>query len=648
MTAYFIQAFIYLSAAVIMVPLAKRFGLGSVLGYLIAGVIIGPVIGLVGEETQTLQHFAEFGVVMMLFLVGLELEPRMLWQMRHRLIGLGGLQVAATAAVITAIAMSVGIDWRVGLTVGLILCLSSTAIVLQTLNEKGLSKTEGGRSAFSVLLFQDIAVIPMLALIPLLEMPALSSTDAQSIAEAHESIGLLAGLSNSLYAVVVVAAIAAVILAGHYLTRPLFRYVAKAGLREVFTAATLMLVIGIAALMSLVGLSPALGVFLAGVVLANSEFRHELENNIEPFKGLLLGLFFITVGAGINFSILADNFLLVIAITFLLILVKAFVLYLLAIAFKIKGSDRWLLTLSLAQAGEFGFVLLAFSVQNHVLSPEISDLLLLVVAMSMFLSPALFIFFDKVLLPKFEKASNDREADKIEETGDVLIAGSGRFGQIVNRLLVANGVKTTVLDHEVQQIEVQRTFGIKSYYGDATQPGLLHTAGIEEATLFIAAIDNKQQMLDMVKNVRQNFPQLPIIARAYDEVHSYALEEAGADLIIKETYYSALELGGEALKHVGVHPFRAEQLKYAFLQTEQQCREGLFQKWKENTNEAGISSAYRDLFLQLEQGIRDAMQYDRSDAHSRTERGWTPPPRHYAELLDEQYKKERVNHDSEA
>ncbi|MCJ8303958.1 monovalent cation:proton antiporter-2 (CPA2) family protein, partial [Shewanella sp.] len=342
MTAYFIQAFIYLCAAVIAVPLAKRLGLGSVLGYLIAGVVIGPIVGLVGSETNTLQHFAEFGVVMMLFLVGLELEPRMLWDMRNKLMGLGGLQIGLTTAVIMAAGVYFGLGWSVAFTVGLIFALSSTAIVLQTFSEKNLSKTEGGKNAFSVLLFQDIAVIPMLALIPLLALPELvekAQALAGQAAEHHEELSLVVGLPGWAYGITVLLAIAAVVVGGHYLSRPLFRYVASSGLREIFTATALMLVIGIAALMSLVGLSPALGTFLAGVVLANSEFRHELESNIEPFKGLLLGLFFITVGAGIDFGVLASNIGPVLGITAGVMLVKAAVLFLLAMVFKIKNSD---------------------------------------------------------------------------------------------------------------------------------------------------------------------------------------------------------------------------------------------------------------------------------------------------------------------
>ena len=633
MTGYFIQAFIYLCAAVIAVPLAKRFGLGSVLGYLIAGVIIGPVVGLVGEETQTLQHFAEFGVVMMLFLVGLELEPRMLWSMRNRLLGLGGLQVVLSAAAITFISLILGIDWRIALTIGLILALSSTAIVLQTLNEKGLTKTEGGRGAFAVLLFQDIAVIPMLALIPLLEVPELALIARQTAiqaAETHGHLDLVSGLPNWLYAIVVLGAIATVAFGGFYLSRPLFRFVAASGLREVFTATALMLVIGIAALMSLVGLSPALGTFLAGVVLANSEFRHELETNIEPFKGLLLGLFFITVGAGIDFGVLAKDWLLVGAITLALIAVKAAIVYVLARSFGIKSGDRWLAALGLAQAGEFGFVLLSFSLQNNVMPVEIAELLALVVAISMFLTPALFIFFDKVLMPRFETGEDQREHDVIDEKGRVLIAGIGRFGQIVNRLLVANGIETVVLDHDAKQVDNLRSLEIKSYFGDATRPDLLETAGIDEMDLFVIAIDDRERAVDLVHTIRQRYPELSILARAFDQIHYYQLKQAGAEYIIKETYHAALDLGREALTRLGIHPFRAEQLKNTFIATENETVEDMFQSWVSSTD-SGMSPGYRELFMQQEAAIRAAMQEDRSDRHSAHERGWNPPPKGYAE-----------------
>jgi CPA2 family monovalent cation:H+ antiporter-2/glutathione-regulated potassium-efflux system ancillary protein KefC len=639
MTTYFIQAFIYLFAAVIAVPLAKRAGLGSVLGYLIAGVVIGPVIGLVGEETNSIQHFAEFGVVMMLFLVGLELEPKMLWNMKNRLMGLGGLQLALTTLAVTPIAMLFGLTWSVSLTIGLIFALSSTAIVLQTFSEKGLSRSEGGKSAFSVLLFQDIAVIPMLALIPLLALPELVE-QAKSLtsvaAEHHPELSLVVGLPGWSYALVVMASIASVVVGGHYLSRPLFSFIAKSGLREVFTASALMLVIGIAALMSLVGLSPALGAFLAGVVLANSEFRHELESNIEPFKGLLLGLFFITVGAGIDFSILFNDLGFIISATLTVMILKASVLYLIGIIFKIKGSARWLFALSLAQAGEFGFVLLSFTVQNHVIPADLAQTLSLVVALSMFLTPGLFILFDKVIEPRFEQSENDRQADEIDEQGSVIIAGVGRFGQIVNRMLVANGVNTVVLDHSITQIELLRTINTKSYFGDATNHQLIHTAGIEEASLFIVAIDDHPRAVELVEYLKHTYPKLTVLARAFDRGHSYQLRKAGADIVVTETYHSALELGREALVGLGMHKFKAEQQKAIFDEIELNHKDELYHLWSKASEDDKFTTHFRDLFMELESVLGHKMKSDRSDKHSLSDRGWSPPPKDYADHIEQE------------
>ncbi|MFV8451284.1 monovalent cation:proton antiporter-2 (CPA2) family protein [Vibrio campbellii] len=639
MTGIFLQAFVYLIAAVIAVPLAKRLGLGSVLGYLIAGVVIGPIIGLVGEETTTIQHFAEFGVVMMLFLVGLELEPKMLWAMRNRLMGLGGLQVGGTAALIMAIALYFEQPWTIALAIGLIFALSSTAIVLQTFNEKGLTKTEGGQNAFSVLLFQDIAVIPMLAFIPLLALPELveqAQSAAQSAAEHHEELSLVAGLPGWAYGLVITASIAIVVVGGHFLSRPLFRYVASSGLREIFTATALMLVIGIAALMSLVGLSPALGTFLAGVMLANSEFRHELESNIEPFKGLLLGLFFITVGAGIDFSVLFSDFGLIIGLTLGVMALKAVILFVIALIFRIKGSNRWLFTLSLAQAGEFGFVLLSFSVQNHVIPFELSQTLALVVAISMFLTPGLFILFDKVILPRFESESNDRESDTIEEQGTVIIAGIGRFGQIVNRLLVSNGVETVVLDHQASQIDNMRQIGTRAYFGDATRPDMLHTAGIEHASALVVAIDNQEASVGLVKHVKHSYPNVTIIARAFDRGHGYLLRQAGADIIESETYHSALEIGGHAMKAIGIHPFYTEQQKSTYRRVECRKSDMLYEAWADDSEGERYDNNFRQLFIHLEERMAEEMQKDRHDKLSRSERGWTPPPKGYADDFNEE------------
>ncbi len=637
-----LQAFIYLCAAVIAVPIAKRLGLGSVLGYLIAGIIIGPIMGLVGSETKEIQHFAEFGVVMMLFLVGLELQPSMLWKMRHRLIGLGGLQVGLTVALITGVGIMLGLYWSVALTVGLIFSLSSTAIVLQTLSEKGLTKTEGGRASFSVLLFQDIAVIPMLAFIPLLILPelttngaeiALTTVDAHGEAQSHAQLSLVAGLPGWAHPLVVLGAVATVLLGGHYLSKPMFRFIAESRLREIFTASALMLVIGIALLMTLVDLSPALGTFLAGVVLANSEFRHELESDIEPFKGLLLGLFFITVGAGIDFAILFTDLVTILLLTTGLIATKAAVLFSLARLFKLGRADGSLLTLGLAQAGEFGFVLLSFSLQNNAIPPDLAATLSLVVTLSMMLTPALFILHDKYVQSQQSNAAT-READDIDEAGTVIIAGNGRFGQIVNRILVASGITTVVLDHEAGIIETLSKVGIKSYYGDASRPELLHAAGIESAKAIVIAIDDRQRAIEMVEHIRRHHSHIKILARAFDVNHLYLLNKAGVDIAEREVFEGSLQLGKATLKAIGIHPFKVEKMSRSFRKHDQTGIDMLYELWDEDielsSNKAFLASA-------IEHGktLKDMMESDRLQLHDRSERGWTPPPKGYAEKIDE-------------
>ncbi|APD89555.1 potassium transporter [Alteromonas mediterranea] len=633
MTGYFLYAFIYLVAAVIAVPIAKRLGLGSVLGYLIAGLVIGPIFGLVGDETVAIQHFAEFGVVMMLFLVGLELEPRSLWAMKSKLLGLGGLQLTLTTALITATALALKQPFGISLTIGLIFALSSTAIVLQTLQEKGLQKSEGGKSAFSVLLFQDIAVIPMLALIPLLAIPELVAAGGeQGGGEAHDSFNLVDGLAPWAYGLVIISSVAFLTIGGHYLSRPLFKFVAASGLREIFTATALMLIIGIAALMGLVGLSPALGAFLAGVVLANSEFRHELEANIEPFKGLLLGLFFITVGAGINFSVLSENPMLIAGLTLAVMLTKAAVLFLIALIFKIKGTNKWLFTLSLAQAGEFGFVLLSFASQNYVLPKDIISLLSLVVAISMFLTPGLFILFDKAIIPRYRNKKSKRDQDTIDEKGTVVIAGIGRFGQIINRLLMANDVETVVLDIRSEQIDLMSRVGTKAYFGDASKPDILHTAGIQKASLMVIAIDNRETAAKMVKYAKHAYPNIKVLARAFDRGHGYRLRQLGADYVVSETYHSALEMGAEALRSLNVHPFQVERQKMAYKNIESQQNDVLYHAWADDSSGERVDNNYLKLFIELEALIENALKADLHDKHSKM-RGWTPPPKGYAEKL---------------
>ncbi len=573
MTDFLLLAFIFLIAGVVAVPIATRLGLGSVLGYLIAGIVISPVLAWLHVDVISIQHFAEFGVVMMLFLVGLELEPKLLWSMRGRLLGLGGGQIGLTTLAVMGIAMLFGLSWTVALAVGLVLALSSTAIVLQTLNEKGLMKSDGGQGSFSVLLMQDIAVIPMLALLPLLAVPELmdAAGDVAHGADAghgddgdHGSgMSLVAGLNGWQTALVNLAAIAAVVGVGSFLTRPIFRFIAAANLRELFTATALMMVVGIALLMSLVGLSPALGTFLAGVVLANSEYRHELESDIDPFKGLLLGLFFMTVGAAVNFTLLAENLALIIGLTVGLIALKAGVLVALSFAFGIRGTDRWLMALGLAQAGEFGFVLLSFTVANAVIPQALADQLLLVVALSMMLTPLLFIFYDRVIAAR-AIGDDARDADEIAEQGEVIIAGAGRVGGIVRRILSAAGYSLTVIDYNAKHLENMRIFGARIYYGDATRPDLLHAAGLHEAKILVIAIDEREKITELVRYVSQNYAQVHIVARAVDRHHVYELWAAGCRDIIRDTYDSSLRMGRSTLEAMGIAGDRAALMVEAF------------------------------------------------------------------------------------
>ena len=455
MTDFLLIAYIFLIAGIIAVPIASKFGLGSVLGYLLAGIVIGPTLTFLNVDVIAIQHFAEFGVVMMLFIVGLELEPKALWSMRKQLLGLGGGQVVLSAAAFTGIGLAFGHAWQTALTIGLILSLSSTAIVLQTLSERGLLKSDGGQASFSVLLTQDIAVIPMLAFIPLLALPELApaiADTANASEDGHGSLSLVANLESWQAALVTLGMIALVVFGGNYLTAPIFRFVAQARLRELFTATALFFVIGIALMMSLVGLSPALGTFLAGVVLANSPYKHELESNIDPFKGLLLGLFFITVGASINFQLLADNLATIVLLTGALIATKTIVLLFLGRIFGLRGAALWLLALGLAQAGEFGFVLLAYSVSNNVLAAAVADQLLLVVTLSMLLSPGLFILYQRVIAPRFICEQAGKETEEFPDDSHRVIAGSGRMGGLVDRILQAGGYKTTVIDYNYKQL----------------------------------------------------------------------------------------------------------------------------------------------------------------------------------------------------
>ncbi|SFA97642.1 Kef-type potassium/proton antiporter, CPA2 family [Poseidonocella pacifica] len=625
MDAFLYNATIYLAAAVIAVPIAARLGLGSVLGYLAAGIIIGPVFGIVGSETTELQHFAEFGVVVMLFLIGLELDPRALWNMRHRLIGLGGLQILLTTAIVMGGTMLLDIAWQPALAVGGIFALSSTAIVLQTLNEKRLMQTGGGRATFSVLLSQDIAVIPMLALLPLLAtgVPVHLSADGSlntghGEEQAHATISLVEGLPGWGVTLVTLGAVGLIIFGGVYLTRPLFRYIHQARLREMYTAFALLIVVGIALLMLMVGLSPALGTFLAGVVLANSEFRHELESDLEPFKGLLLGLFFITVGAGINFALLFAEPISLLGLTLLVILAKGLVLFALSVAFKIRGRDRWLFTLGLAQAGEFGFVLISFSQQQAVLPGDLSEKLLLIVALSMLITPLLFILYE--WLSKRMKDEEKRLApDEIDEQGPVIIAGIGRFGQIVNRLVQSTGFRTVVIDHDMETIQLMRRFGFKGFFGDPTRPELLHAAGLREAEVLVVALDDPKSSIRLVKYARRTRPDIHIVARARDRNHVYRLYRAGADDIVRETFDSSLRAGRYVLENMGLSEFEASEAEQTFYHHDREALRELAQVWDPDIP-SEKNEAYLNRSRELERELETALMAQVTD-RERAEEG---------------------------
>ncbi|WP_404341814.1 monovalent cation:proton antiporter-2 (CPA2) family protein [Pseudoalteromonas mariniglutinosa] len=538
-------ALIYLAAAIIAVPIAKRLGLGSVLGYLLAGILIGPfILGLVGDQTAVM-HFAEFGVVMMLFLIGLELQPARLWKLRHAIVGLGGLQVLLTTSAIFAICYwPLQMQWQSALALGLMLALSSTAIVIQSLEEKGWLKQEAGQNAFSVLLFQDIAVLPILALLPLL---AWQTIPIEPVASKSVIVDWPVWGQVSVSIVVIIG----IILAGKYISAPLFRYIAATRLREIFTVFALFLVVAIALIMQTVGLSPALGTFLAGVVLAESEFRHELEADIEPFKGLLLGLFFVAVGASIDFSLLINELTTVLTLVMLLIIVKALVLFALARFFKIQGTGQWLFTFALAQGGEFAFVLLSLTSSLHILSVEQTNITTLVVAISMLITPLLLILYEQL---QHRSASSQAEFDTPEQitaAKHVIIAGYGRFGQIMGRLLTTQGYDITVLDHSPQQIDLLRRFGTKVFYGDAGRFDLLKAAGASSAEILIIAIDDADKTLEIIHLAQKYFPHLKLVARARDRRHAYQLLNLKVAAFNRETVDSAINLAVETLELLG-------------------------------------------------------------------------------------------------
>ncbi len=543
---FFYQAFIYLTAAVISVPVAKKLGLGSVLGYLIAGIIIGPyVLGFIGAEGQDVMHFAEFGVVMMLFLIGLELQPAMIWKLKGPILGVGGAQVGLTTLVIFSLALLLDFSWQTSLALGLTLALSSTAMVLQTLNEKGLLRTDGGQNAFSVLLFQDIAVIPILAILPLL------GTAASPASAAHHAPTWLESLPMWAETLVVLAVVTAIILVGKYLISPAFRLIAKTRLSELFTAAALLLVISIAMIMTWVGLSPALGTFLAGVVLAQSEYRHELETDIEPFKGLLLGLFFIAVGASIDFGLIAAQPLRIAELVLALLVIKFIILFILGKMFRMGLDNNMLFAFSLAQSGEFAFVLFSFALQFNILDSSIVNPLMAVVALSMAMTPLLMLINERLIQPRLGTKPIEREMDKIEEKNKVIIAGFGRLGSTIGRFLQAHGVYATYLDDDADNVDLLRKLGLKVFYGDSSRHNLLKAAGAHEADLLIIAMNDPERALKMVHTAQKHFPHLKIMARSKWLYDTYELIDLGLDMIYRETLDTSLRMAADALCALG-------------------------------------------------------------------------------------------------
>ncbi len=596
-----IDALIYLAAAVICVPLAKRFGLGAVLGYLIAGAAIGPWGLRFIEDVESTMHFSEFGVVLMLFVIGLELEPKRLMAMRKSVFGGGALQLGICGIALAGGMIAFGLGWKAALVVGAALALSSTAIAVATMNERNFVPTPTGQSSFAILLFQDIAAIPLLAIVPLLGMQAVANPDP--------------GWMNALKAF---GAIAAVIVIGLYLTRPLLRIIAATDLREVFTAFALLLVIGIAQVMTLAGLSMGLGAFLAGVLLASSEYRHALETDIEPFKGLLLGLFFISVGMAIDFGLLVSQPLLVAMLLGGFLAVKLVTLWVVARIIGVNARQRWLFAVMLSQGGEFAFVVFGAARIAGVLSREWEALLTMAVALSMATTPLLLILHDW-WMARIEcgKDGEPRQADVIDEKdAPVIIAGFGRFGQIVGRLLMANGIRAVVLDHDPDQIELLRKFGNKVFYGDATRLDLLEAAGARQARLLVNAIDDVEDNLKLVDLVREHFPSLAIVARARNVTHYVELRQRGVTLVERETFEAALLAGRHALEVLGFDRTRARDLANLFRRHNVATTESMIPHFDDDERLVSAAKQGRD---ELEQQIaRDRQKFD--EEHS--SKGW--------------------------
>jgi glutathione-regulated potassium-efflux system ancillary protein KefC len=575
------DAIVYLGAAVVCVPLAKRARLGSVLGYLIAGCAIGPWgLGLV-TNVESILHFAEFGVVLMLFLIGLELDLKRLAEMRGQVFGGGALQMAVCGVALGLGLRAAGLPWQGAIAAGLALAMSSTALAVQSMSERNVLNAPVGRGAFAVLLFQDIAAIPLIALVPLLGSHAAGGEPGWQLA--------LKGL----------AAIFIVIVIGRFLTRPLMRLIAAADVREIFTAFALLLVIGISELMSLAGLSMALGAFLAGVLLASSEYRHALETDIAPFKGLLLGLFFVAVGMSIDFGLVGSQPVRLALLVVGLLLVKGLLLAAIARPLQVAGSERWLFAALLAQAGEFAFVVFGVARGARVLPDDWDALLTAAVALSMAATPLLLLAHDAVLARRTRRA---RAADVIDDdSAPVIVAGAGRYGQIIARLLYAHGERVTVLDHDPDTIDLLRKFGFKVFYGDARRLDLLRTAGAAKARLLVVAIDDVEDSLDLVDRARREFPNLVIVARARNVRHWLELAERGITRVERETFESALRSGRQALEALGLAPFEAREIADRFRRANLATLEAMLPHFRDEAKTVAIARSGRE---ELEENLR--------------------------------------------
>ncbi len=564
------EIFIFLAAACAVIPIASRFRVGSVLGYLIVGVIIGPfVLGLI-TDAQKVMHFAEFGVVMMLFLIGLELEPAMLWRIRKAIIGLGGLQVLLTSIVFTLVGVALGYSWQASMAIAMALALSSTALVLQLLNEKKLMNTSVGENSFAVLLFQDIAVIPILILLPIL------AVNIGFEGGLNQSNNIISDLPSYAQAIVIACVIASLIIGGRYVSSHLFRVIAKTNMREIFTALSLALVIGVTLLMQSIGISPALGAFVAGVVLANSEYRRTIEADIEPFKGLLLGLFFISVGMGVDFLLLADSLWMILSAVGALIAIKVLILIIIGFMFRMTLMHNIGYAIALSQGGEFAFVLFQYAGGLSILAQDQVRFLTLVVALSIATTPILMMLYSRFIVPRFMSVLSERSFDSIEEQNPIIIAGFGRFGQVIGRFLVAQGVKVTVLEKDPDQIELLRKFGFKGYFGDATRMDLLRSAGIDKSKAIIIAVDDVETSLEIAKMVRDEFPSVTIFARARNRQHAFELNKIGVNFYKREMFDSSLNMAKEVMLWLGVEKSDLTNKAETFLRHDEQTLKDSF------------------------------------------------------------------------